>query len=38
MIFEKDGRTLEVVDPAHIDCLKSKGWNEVKDKPKKKNK
>lgn len=26
MKFSRDGKTLEVSDPAHIDCLKAKGW------------
>ena len=30
MIFKKDGKTLEVKEKAHIDCLKAKGWTPVK--------
>ena len=24
--FTREGKTLVVSDPAHIDCLKAKGW------------
>lgn len=33
MKFTKDGMTYDVKDPAHIDCFKAKGWEEVKDTP-----
>lgn len=32
MLFEKDGRQLEVHDRAHIDCLRAKGWVQVVEK------
>lgn len=34
MVFTRDGITLSVSDRAHIDCLKAKGWQEVKIAPK----
>lgn len=29
MTFEKGGTRWVVTDPAHIDCLRAKGWHEV---------
>ena len=29
MIFEKNGVRYTVTDPAHIDCFRAKGWDEV---------
>ena len=37
MKFQKNGVVYEVRDSAHIDCFRSKGWDEIQETPKRKS-